>query len=118
MGVFIYESATPLLESNVIKENSGAGVVVAEGAAPVLRQNVLESGNDAGMVFHKDARGEVRDNNVFNHRTYGVAVLAGSQPTMTRNWFHGRRQVRVAHYLVYDSCQSGVRGRAVARAAG
>lgn len=89
--MFVYDGATPLLESNELSGQIGAGVVVESGEA-TLSRNAIHSSSDAGVIF-AGGGGVVDDNNLYNNRTYGIAVLAGSQPTLSRNWIHGPRQV-------------------------
>ncbi|KAJ9471730.1 F-box protein dre-1 [Diplonema papillatum] len=94
-GVYLFDGAKGLLESNDIYNNTYAAVLLKRGAQPVIKNNKIHDGRDTGVFICHDSKGTIIGNEIYDNGGSGIVVKAGGSPMIEKNHIHSNRQAGV-----------------------
>lgn len=82
-GIYFYSADAPVIKNNTIKNNTGTAITV-QNAAPLIERNILRENSMSGLVLSYVLSGTVSSNQIHRNKQSGL-VCYSSAPLIVNN---------------------------------
>lgn len=94
-GIYVYQSARPIIEGCDISQTSDAGISVAQ-SSPVIRRSKIHDTQGSGIVVSAGSGGSIEDCATVNTADPGIDIAEGAATTLTVSERAGRQEVGIS----------------------
>ncbi len=72
-GIYIHDSATPIIKYNDILENKHSGIAISKEALPLIVDNNISKNKEDGIYGYDNARAKILSNTINNNGISGIS---------------------------------------------
>ena len=111
-AIAIKKKSVAIVRGNRLKDNQGYGIFISDTARPILEKNIVKGHSAPAVAFESRSAGELRGNHISMNSGVGIEVRDMAGPTIEDNDIDNNGEAAIA---LRHNCDCTVRGNRLTR---